>query len=101
MFVHGTSPPALDARIRARIIERDGAKCCITGKSGSLTDPLVVIPLLPIPTRWLNAEVSLDLQSHFDLLTLGVSLEFSKCWAHSLGHLTVTGGLRMPSGRAA
>lgn len=31
--------------------------CCITGKPGRLCDPLVIVPILPVPTRWAYSEV--------------------------------------------
>lgn len=31
--------------------------CCITGRPGSLWDPLEVAPILPIPTGWIKDEV--------------------------------------------
>ncbi|TVY35184.1 hypothetical protein LOCC1_G008040 [Lachnellula occidentalis] len=41
-----------DAATQAVITKRDGGKCCITGKSGHFMDPLVVVPILPVPSRW-------------------------------------------------
>jgi hypothetical protein len=56
---YGCPPPMPDAATRAAIIRRDGGKCCITGKAGSLWDPLVVIPILRVPSRWIREEVCL------------------------------------------
>lgn len=53
---YGTTPPAPDSRTQAQIIRRDGNRCCITGKPGSLKDPLVVMPIILAPSRWLEAE---------------------------------------------
>jgi hypothetical protein len=39
------------------ITKRDGTVCCVTGKQGSLWDPLIVAPILPVPSGWLKAEV--------------------------------------------
>ncbi|OAA55872.1 Protein kinase-like domain protein [Niveomyces insectorum RCEF 264] len=38
-----------DRGVIADIWKRDSGKCCITGFSGSLLDPLVVVPILPKP----------------------------------------------------
>ncbi|KAJ3526572.1 hypothetical protein NM208_g11124 [Fusarium decemcellulare] len=38
------------------ITKRDGKICCVTGKQGSLWDPVIVAPILPVPSRWLKAE---------------------------------------------
>ncbi|TXC02446.1 hypothetical protein FocTR4_00015526 [Fusarium oxysporum f. sp. cubense] len=53
---HGTTPPAPDSRAQTRILKRDGNRCCITGKPASLSDPLVVMPVVLAPSRWLEAE---------------------------------------------
>ncbi|OSD00301.1 hypothetical protein PYCCODRAFT_1446288 [Trametes coccinea BRFM310] len=54
LFEHGTPPPTPNANSRAAISKRDGDKCCITGKSGTLRDPLVVAPVLSCPSGWLT-----------------------------------------------
>lgn len=51
---HGNPPPAPDHAIRQAIMRRDGARCCITGSSGRLWDPLIVEPILPVPSRWVE-----------------------------------------------
>ncbi|KIL89274.1 hypothetical protein FAVG1_07668 [Fusarium avenaceum] len=38
------------------ITKRDGTVCCVTGKRGSLWDPLIVAPILPVPSGWLKVE---------------------------------------------
>jgi hypothetical protein len=38
-------------------VKRDGRKCCVTGRPGRLWDPLVVAPILPIPTGWVTDKV--------------------------------------------
>ncbi|KAM5386754.1 hypothetical protein ACJZ2D_000047 [Fusarium nematophilum] len=53
---YGTQPPLLDDATRARIAKRDGGKCCITGKPASLRNPLVVLPVLSVPSRWLDSK---------------------------------------------
>ncbi|EMT71508.1 hypothetical protein FOC4_g10010012 [Fusarium odoratissimum] len=55
---HGTTPPAPDSRAQTRILKRDGNRCCITGKPASLSDPLVVMPVVLAPSRWLEAELA-------------------------------------------
>lgn len=49
----GSAPPAPDRAARQAIIRRDGARCCISGRPGRFWDPLVVAPILPIPTGWI------------------------------------------------
>ncbi|KAI5457090.1 hypothetical protein BGZ63DRAFT_395380 [Mariannaea sp. PMI_226] len=53
---YATPPAVLDDTVQARIVQRDGSRCCITGKASGFGDPLVVVPVLPIPSRWLNCE---------------------------------------------
>ncbi|KAK4222193.1 hypothetical protein QBC38DRAFT_490472 [Podospora fimiseda] len=50
----GSPPPKPDDATRKDIIKRDGNRCCITGKSGSRCDPLLVEPILPVPDGWLS-----------------------------------------------
>ncbi|KAL2105432.1 hypothetical protein VUR80DRAFT_8382 [Thermomyces stellatus] len=49
------SPP--DTEARSVITRRDGGKCCVTGRAGTLLDPLVVTLILPIPVGWLADKV--------------------------------------------
>lgn len=51
---HGSPPPAPNPAERQAIIRRDGARCCITGSNGRLWDPLVVEPVLLVPSGWVN-----------------------------------------------
>ncbi|KAG6002939.1 hypothetical protein E4U21_002504 [Claviceps maximensis] len=41
----------------AAIFKRDGGRCCITGRTNSLLDPLVVVPLLPVETFHLDKQL--------------------------------------------
>ncbi|KAK0707180.1 kinase-like domain-containing protein [Apiosordaria backusii] len=50
-------PPPSDSQQRD-VKLRDGGRCCITGKTGSLWDPLVVAPILPIPSGWIDIDNS-------------------------------------------
>ncbi|CZR65735.1 uncharacterized protein PAC_15635 [Phialocephala subalpina] len=45
-----------DAVTQAVITKRDGGKCCITGKAGRFWDPLIVVPVLPVPSLWIDDE---------------------------------------------
>jgi hypothetical protein len=54
---HGCFPKTPDKITQAAIVKRDGAKCCITGRTSSYGDPLVVVPIIPIPSRWIEVEV--------------------------------------------
>ncbi|KAI1662751.1 hypothetical protein F4813DRAFT_394895 [Daldinia decipiens] len=49
---NGSAPPRPSVAERHAITRRDGGKCCVTGKAASLRDPLVVVPILPVPTGW-------------------------------------------------
>ncbi|KAI1144064.1 kinase-like domain-containing protein [Hypoxylon sp. FL0543] len=49
---NGCPPPPPNAIQQRDITRRDGGKCCITGKSGTLLDPLIVAPILPVPSGW-------------------------------------------------
>ncbi|KAK4150826.1 kinase-like domain-containing protein [Chaetomidium leptoderma] len=50
---NGRPPSPPDADTQKAIMRRDGNKCCITGKAGSIWDPLLVMPILPIPSGWI------------------------------------------------
>ncbi|EJT79777.1 hypothetical protein GGTG_04860 [Gaeumannomyces tritici R3-111a-1] len=52
VFVHGSLPPPPDEKAEAVIRKRDAGRCCITGKTGSYGDPLVIVPVIPIPLLW-------------------------------------------------
>ncbi|KAF7563112.1 hypothetical protein G7046_g998 [Stylonectria norvegica] len=53
---HATSPPSLNAAIQAAIAGRDGARCCITGKPGSIRDKLIVTYIMPVPLEWIKPD---------------------------------------------
>ncbi|KAF5668363.1 kinase-like domain-containing protein [Fusarium heterosporum] len=55
----GKRPPRPDHFVQEQIVERDGNRCCITGKVASLREALTVAPILYIPIRWLDAEPSI------------------------------------------
>ncbi|KAH9897349.1 hypothetical protein F4778DRAFT_743228 [Xylariomycetidae sp. FL2044] len=52
MTQNGRPPPMPNSSTQDAITRREGGKCCVTGKKGSIWDPLVVAPILPIPTGW-------------------------------------------------
>ncbi|KAH7171418.1 hypothetical protein EDB81DRAFT_638357 [Dactylonectria macrodidyma] len=66
---YGNPPPVLNDETRTGIIRRDGSKCCITGKEAGPGDPLVTVPLLPVPSRWLDSKprISEMLRAFFGL----------------------------------
>ncbi|KAG5745258.1 hypothetical protein H9Q72_012964 [Fusarium xylarioides] len=90
---YGTTPPAPDSRTKAQILKRDGNRCCITGKSAGFSDPLVVMPVILAPSRWLEAEahemIFLSSLAMADTLT---SREFKKCSEPSLAPIILIGG---------
>ncbi|KAK3989017.1 hypothetical protein QBC44DRAFT_396900 [Cladorrhinum sp. PSN332] len=49
---NASSPPPPNTAERQAIVRRDGNRCCVTGKPGILRDPLIVAPILPLPSRW-------------------------------------------------
>ncbi|SPJ86881.1 uncharacterized protein FTOL_11906 [Fusarium torulosum] len=54
--ISGTQPRAPSHDEINAITKRDGAVCCVTGKHGSPWDPVIVAPILPVPSGWLKAE---------------------------------------------
>ncbi|OTA98636.1 hypothetical protein M426DRAFT_17234 [Hypoxylon sp. CI-4A] len=48
----GTPPPQPSIDVQHAIAKRDGGKCCVTGKAGTLFDPLIVAPILLVPSGW-------------------------------------------------
>ncbi|KAI6773042.1 hypothetical protein HG530_004000 [Fusarium avenaceum] len=55
-LISGAQPRAPSHDEIKSITKRDGTVCCVTGKQGSLRDPVIVTPILPVPSGWLNAE---------------------------------------------
>ncbi|KAH8697254.1 hypothetical protein BGW36DRAFT_378322 [Talaromyces proteolyticus] len=56
---NGRLPPQLDAQTQSTITRRDGVRCCVTGKKGTFWDPLLVLPILPIPSGWDTEKVQI------------------------------------------
>ncbi|OAR00187.1 hypothetical protein LLEC1_07714 [Akanthomyces lecanii] len=50
----GILPPAPDAAAAHYIAQRDGCVCCVSGLRGTILDPLIVAPVLPIPVDWMR-----------------------------------------------
>ncbi|KAH7151216.1 hypothetical protein DER46DRAFT_703604 [Fusarium sp. MPI-SDFR-AT-0072] len=42
------------------ITKRDGGICCVTGKYGSLWDPVIVASILSVPSAWLKGEFRVE-----------------------------------------
>ncbi|KAH8838453.1 hypothetical protein MCOR27_006659 [Pyricularia oryzae] len=53
---HGDQPPVPSVPAQEAIFRRDGGMCCITGKKGTADDPLIVAPVIQIPSMWCAAE---------------------------------------------
>ncbi|KAK5994329.1 hypothetical protein PT974_04802 [Cladobotryum mycophilum] len=78
---NGKPPPSLDSRARQSIMKRDGGKCCITGKVGSLRDPLVVVPILGVPLGWIANKIRLSLLPRiFDMLGVFFNSQYRDWW---------------------
>ncbi|KAM5386124.1 hypothetical protein ACJA88_002274 [Fusarium oxysporum] len=58
--ISGTQPRAPSSDEINAIIKRDGGICCVTGKQGSLWDPVIVAPILPVPAAWLKGEFRVE-----------------------------------------
>ncbi|KAF4438569.1 kinase-like domain [Fusarium acutatum] len=54
--ISGKQPRAPSADEINAITKRDGGICCVTGKKGTLWDPVIVAPILPVPFAWLKGE---------------------------------------------
>ncbi|KAF4450030.1 ubiquitin interaction domain-containing protein [Fusarium austroafricanum] len=54
--ISGTQPRGPSPNEINAITKRDGKVCCVTGKPGTLWDPLIVAPILPVPSAWLKGE---------------------------------------------
>jgi hypothetical protein len=98
----GSNPLALDKDVQDTIRRRDGKRCCVTGKAGSLRDPLIVTPILPVPSGWTTDKVrSIDVETKSHAmaktmwLTVVASREYLGCLGPSLGQYTGTGGSPM------
>ncbi|KAK4198974.1 hypothetical protein QBC40DRAFT_282865 [Triangularia verruculosa] len=78
----GSLPPPPTASQRRDIELRDGGRCCITGKFGSVWDPLVVTPVLLIPSSWINTDNS---RIH-ELLGVFFSLSYRDWWLSNVAH---------------
>ncbi|KAM3472486.1 hypothetical protein MY8738_008857 [Beauveria namnaoensis] len=51
---NGVELEAPDKIAVREIVERDGNVCCVSGMRGTLRDPLIVAPILPLPADWLK-----------------------------------------------
>ncbi|KAI1765480.1 hypothetical protein GGR53DRAFT_261533 [Hypoxylon sp. FL1150] len=56
---NGRPPPQPSAVEQHAITRRDGGKCCVTGKSGTLRDPLIIAPILLVPSGWAIEKTSI------------------------------------------
>ncbi|KAI5456808.1 hypothetical protein BGZ63DRAFT_366308 [Mariannaea sp. PMI_226] len=75
--ISGTQPPAPSAGEINAITKRDGHKCCVTGKQGSLWDPVIVAPILPVPSGWLKGERRIT-----ELLVAFFGRQYFGWWCH-------------------
>ncbi|KAI8945088.1 kinase-like domain-containing protein [Xylaria longipes] len=72
---NGSLPEPPDAHAQRAITRRDGGRCCITGKNGSIFDPLCVVPILPIPVGWVTEEKRV-----FDMLGAFFGPQYRDWW---------------------
>lgn len=96
---NGSLPPRPSTSEQYAITKRDGGKCCVTGKAGTMRDPLIVAPILLVPSGWATDKVcspSLNRSIIVEELTSGFESWVSLiCSVPSLDRLTETGGYRM------
>ncbi|EMT67371.1 hypothetical protein FOC4_g10005460 [Fusarium odoratissimum] len=64
--ISGTHPRAPSSDKINAINKRYGGICCVTGKQGSLWDPVIVAPILPVPSAWPKREVTSFGPQYFD-----------------------------------
>ncbi|KAF1739123.1 hypothetical protein CRV24_001055 [Beauveria bassiana] len=55
---NGVELEAPDKAAVREIVERDGNVCCVSGMRGTLRDPLIIAPILPLPADWLKNQAS-------------------------------------------
>ncbi|KAI1121435.1 hypothetical protein F5Y10DRAFT_272103 [Nemania abortiva] len=72
---NGSPPEPPDAAARRAIARRDGARCCVTGKKGTIFDPLCILPILPIPRGWITEE-----KRGFDMLGIFLGPQNRDWW---------------------
>ncbi|KAG7428148.1 hypothetical protein NW761_006668 [Fusarium oxysporum] len=60
--ISGTQPRAPSADKINVITKGDGGICSVTGKQGTLWDPVIVAPILPVPAAWLKGDQVLYLK---------------------------------------
>lgn len=96
---NGRAPPEPNDTEKHAIARRDGGKCCVTGKVGTLRDPLIVAPILLIPSGWTADKVYLPLlklATTMEMLTIYLDRPASStCLVLSLDRLTGIGGYPM------
>ncbi|KAI0424604.1 hypothetical protein F5Y09DRAFT_134498 [Xylaria sp. FL1042] len=83
---NGSPPKPPSTTIQRNIARRDGGKCCITGKKGSIVDPLCVVLILPVPVGWTAQEKRIS-----DLLGAFFGPPYREWWlnyAKNPGHTT-------------
>jgi hypothetical protein len=57
---YGHLPPPPDVKTQREIRKRDGNKCCITGRAGTIWDPLIIVPVVPVPSGWVSNQVGVN-----------------------------------------
>ncbi|KAJ8128891.1 hypothetical protein O1611_g4739 [Lasiodiplodia mahajangana] len=72
---NGSPPHPPDTAAQCAITRRDGAKCCVTGKKGSIFDPLCILPILPIPDGWI-----IEKKRVFDMLGAFLGVQNRDWW---------------------
>ncbi|KAH7217137.1 hypothetical protein BKA60DRAFT_621503 [Fusarium oxysporum] len=58
--ISGTQPRAPSADKINVITKGGGGICSVTGKQGTLWDPVIVAPILPVPAAWLKGEFRVE-----------------------------------------
>ncbi|RBR26208.1 uncharacterized protein FIESC28_00991 [Fusarium coffeatum] len=75
--ISGVQPRAPSPDEIKNITNRDGRICCVTGKQGSLWDPVIVAPILPVPSGWLKGEPRV-----IELLNAFFGRQYLDWWRH-------------------
>ncbi|KFA71450.1 hypothetical protein S40288_04316 [Stachybotrys chartarum IBT 40288] len=98
IFVTGVPPSPPDVAASQNIRRRDSERCCVSGSVGSICDPLVVLPILAVPSHWALKEAC-GLLSHSrirDMLSAFLTPQYCDWWLAYAADPDFTCGERFP-----